>query len=102
MDITVNGACLVLDGEFDGRSTAEVRDALYRLLGDYDGDIVVDLTAVRSVDLTALRVLAVATRRAMHEGHRLQLRGCCPAVRRMLHKSRLYRVVDLERAPTPV
>ena len=47
-----------------------------------------------SVDVTALKVLAVATRQASRLGHHLILRGCGPAVRRLLHLSRLMRVVE--------
>ena len=35
---------------------------------------------------------------ATREGHHLMLRGCGPAVRRMLHLSRLSRFVEVERA----
>ncbi len=42
--------------------------------------------------------LAVATRQAVRAGHRLTLRGCCPAVRRLLHISRLAYAVEIERA----
>ena len=62
-----------------------------------DDDVVVDLTDVDSVDLTALKVLAVATRQASRLGRHLILRGCGPAVRRLLHLSRLIRVVEVER-----
>ena len=47
--------------------------------------------------MTALKVLAVATRQASRDGHHLTLRGCGPSVRRMLHLSRLIRVVEVER-----
>ena len=57
----------------------------------------VDLTHVYAVDLTALKVLAYATREASRSGHHLTLRGCGPSVRRMLHISRLIRVVEVER-----
>ncbi|WP_181312832.1 STAS domain-containing protein [Nocardioides campestrisoli] len=98
MEIMAEGATLVLSGDFDVRSTWEVRDAVYRHLEQYrDQDVVVDLSGVRSVDVTALRLLAVATRQAVRDGHRLTLRGCGPAVRRMLHVSRLIRVVEVER-----
>ncbi len=98
MEIMVEGATLVLSGDFDVRSTWEVRDAVYRHLERHrDQDVVVDLSGVRSVDVTALRLLAVATRQAVRDGHRLTLRGCGPAVRRMLHVSRLIRVVEVER-----
>lgn len=96
MDITTDGPTLVLSGDFDVRSTMEVRNALYDHLHTHP-DVVVDLTGVLSVDHTALKVLAVASRAALREGHHVTLRGCGPAVRRMLHISRLIRVVDLER-----
>lgn len=97
MDITTKGPALTLSGDFDVRSTWEVRDAIYEHLRDHDCDVVVDLTEVATIDLTALKVLAVATRRATREGHHLTLRGCGPSVRRMLHISRLIRLVELER-----
>lgn len=97
MDILTDGPTLVLSGDFDVRSTMEVRTAIYEHLEGYDEDVVVDLTEVDSVDLTALKVLAYATREATRAGHHLVLRGCGPAVRRLLHMSRLIRVVELER-----
>ena len=39
---------------------------------------------VDPIDVTALRVLAVATRQASRSGGPLTLRGCGPSVRRML------------------
>ena len=97
MDILTDGPTLVLSGDFDVRSTMEVRTAIYEHLEGRDEDVVVDLTDVDSVDLTALKVLAYATREATRAGHHLVLRGCGPAVRRLLHMSRLIRVVELER-----
>lgn len=98
MDITIDGAVLMLHGDFDVRSTSQVRHALYERLDGADRDVVVDMTEVDTIDLTALRLLAVATRQAHKEGHHLTLRGCGPAVRRMLHVSRLAHAVDVERA----
>ena len=97
MEILTDGPTLVLSGDFDVRSTMEVRTAIYELLGGNEDLVVVDLTDVSSVDVTALRVLAVATREASRAGHHLVLRGAGPAVRRLLHMSRLIRVVELER-----
>ncbi|WP_235735843.1 STAS domain-containing protein [Nocardioides alcanivorans] len=97
MDITHNGSTLVLTGDFDVRNTMRVRTAIYEHIDGCDHDLVVDLTAVPVIDLTALRVLAAATRNAEQRGRHLTLRGAGPAVRRMLHLSHLIRVVDLER-----
>lgn len=98
MEIITDGPTLLLGGDFDVRSTWEVRTAIYDLLEGHDQDVVVDLTDVTTIDVTALKVLAVATRQASREGHHLTLRGCNPAVRRMLHLSRLIRVLEVERA----
>ncbi|MQW75510.1 STAS domain-containing protein [Nocardioides sp. dk4132] len=103
MEIHSDGPALVLSGDFDVRSTSVVRQALYAHLDARgEGEVVVDLTDVHVVDLTALKVLALASRRA-HEDHgqQLVLRGCGPAVRRMLHKSRLIRVLEVERTAIP-
>ena len=97
MDIMIDGPRLVLHGDFDVRSTMEVRNALYELLAAHEGDVVVDLSAVATIDLTALKVLAVASRQAARDGHHVLLRGCCPAVRRMLLKTHIIRLVELER-----
>jgi anti-anti-sigma factor len=96
-DIVTDGHVLVLHGDFDVRSTWEVRTALHDHLREHDEDVVVDLTHVYAVDVTALKVLAYATREASRSGHHLTLRGCGPSVRRMLHISRLIRVVEVER-----
>ena len=98
MDIVHDGQTLVLSGDFDVRSTMEVRTAIWQHLHGVDQDLVVDLTEVETLDLTAARVLAYATLEAGRAGHHLRLRGCGPAVRRMLHLSRLARVIEVERA----
>jgi anti-anti-sigma factor len=97
VEIVTDGSTLVLSGDFDVRSTWEVRAAIYDHLEAHDEDVVIDLTDVYAVDVTALKVLAVATRQAVRSGHHLMLRGCGPSVRRMLHISRLIRVVEVER-----
>jgi anti-anti-sigma factor len=98
VDIATNGTTLVLSGDFDARSTMQVRAAIYgHLAAQGEGDVHIDLTDVRLVDLIALKVLAVATREASRSGQHLTLRGCGPGPRRLLHLSRLIRVVELER-----
>ena len=98
MDIVHDGQTLWLSGDFDVRSTMEVRSAIHEHLGGVEPDLTVDLTGVHTLDLTAARVLAYATIEATRSGGHLRLRGCGPAVRRMLHMSRLIRVVEVERS----
>ncbi|MBF4162808.1 STAS domain-containing protein [Nocardioides acrostichi] len=97
--ISVQGSTLVMSGALDARSSTRVREALYAHLSDHQ-HVVVDLDGVESVDLTTLRVLAAASRGADREGRHLTLRGCGPAVRRMLHLTHLIRVVDVDRTPS--
>ena len=96
-DLRETGAVLVLGGDLDVRSTAELRNALYehlRVHGSYtDGRVLVDISEVTSVDATALKVVAAASRRARRRGGSVVLRGACPAVRRMLHLTHLIRLV---------
>lgn len=97
MELTVNDGTLFLRGHFDVRSTGMVRDALYEQIEHTDGDIVVDLAGVEAIDATALRVLAAAGKLMERQGRTLILRGCRPALRRIITFSRLRRVVNVER-----
>lgn len=97
MEILADGPTLVLTGDFDVRSTMEVRTAIYERFAGHEQDVVIDLSGVPTIDLTALRVLAYATREASRSGHHLTLRGAGPAVRRMMHLSRLAHLVEVER-----
>ena len=97
IDISSEGPTLVLQGDFDVRSTAQVRHAVYESLDAGTGSVVVDMSGVAAIDLTALRLLAVATRHAARNGTTLTLRNCGPSVRRMLHLSRLAHAIGVER-----
>lgn len=97
MDITADGPTLLLSGDFDVRSTGEVRTAIDDQMQIWGGDITIDMQGVESVDLTALKVLAAASRRALRSGRHVVLRGAPAPVLRMLHLTHLIRVVELER-----
>ncbi|GAB3858306.1 hypothetical protein GCM10028801_18160 [Nocardioides maradonensis] len=97
LDIITDGPTLLLSGDFDVRSTGAVRSAINDRLRSGDGDLTIDLHGVESVDLTALKVLAAASRRATRAGRHIVLRGATAPVLRMLHLTHLIRVVDLER-----
>lgn len=97
MQVHRDGAMLRLSGDFDVRHTAMVRRAIQEVMADHDDVVVLEVSGVTSIDLTALRVVGMATRLAARGGQRLLLRGCSPQVIRMLHLSRLIRVVQVER-----
>ena len=97
-DVVVDAHVLVLQGDFDVRSTWEVRNAIYECIDVLDADVVIDMTDVSTIDLTALRLLAVATRHAWLAGHHLTVRNPGPAVRRMVHLARLAHAIEVERA----
>lgn len=98
MELTVEDRTLVLRGHFDGRSTAQVRDALYGQIEATTGTIVVDLAGVEAIDAPALRLLAAASMGMEKRGRALVLRGCSPAVRRVLAFTGLRRVMTMEPA----
>ena len=97
MDIISDGPTLVLHGDFDVRSTWKVRAAIYERLDLHDDDVVLDMTHVTTIDSTALRLLAVATRHAWLTGHHLTVRNPGPAVRRMAHRTHLAHAIEVER-----
>jgi anti-anti-sigma factor len=96
MEHTVSGDTLELSGSIDVRCTAELRVLVYGLLAQHPGDVHVDISRVESVDMTALKLLAVANRVAERDGHRVVLRGGSPGVRRLLHLSHLRSVLAVE------
>ena len=96
-DIVANGHVIALHGDFDVRSTWEVRNAIYECIDEHDDDVVIDMTDVSTIDVTALRLLAVATRHAWLSGHHLTVRNPGPAVRRMAHLARLAHALEVER-----
>lgn len=96
MDITTDGPKVLLSGEFDVRSTSQVRGAIYELLS-CEPHVVVDMSEVDALDMVALRVLLVATRQAWLEGRNLTLLNCSPCVLRMIHLARVAHAVAMER-----
>ena len=97
MELTSSGNTLELTGSLDVRCTAELRAAVYGLLEEQVGDVRVGISGVDSVDLTTLKMLAVANRMAERQGRRVILTGGSPAVLRLLHLSHLRWMLPVER-----
>jgi anti-anti-sigma factor len=93
-----SGGTLELAGTLDVRRTAEVRTQVYALLERTTGDVVVDISRVDSMDMTTLKLFAVANRVAERRGRRVVLRGASPGVRRLLHLSHLRWMIPVEPA----
>ena len=96
MEHSTHDDTLVLSGALDVRCTAELRTTLYALLGATSGDVRVDIEHVDGIDMTTLKMLAVANRFAEREGRRVVLCGVSPGVRRLLHLSHLRQMMTVE------
>ncbi|MGH3509949.1 MAG: STAS domain-containing protein [Nocardioidaceae bacterium] len=99
MDVFSENGTVVLVGSFDGRSTERVRAALYEQIAAFD-HVVLDLEGVTTLDITALRMIAAASARLERDGRTLTLRGCSPAIQRVLTFTRFRRLLQVERGTT--
>jgi anti-anti-sigma factor len=85
MDGTYDRSAITLPDHLDGRCSAEVRTALHGAIEDHpERDLVVDVSKVEWIDLTALRMLAACALRLERSGRRLVLQGCTRDLRRLL------------------
>ncbi len=100
MEQTTTGSTLELSGSLDVRCIGEVRTAVYRLLDECEGAVYVDIAQVESVDMTTLKMLAVANRAAERAGQQVVLRGGSPGLRRLLHLSHLRSMLPVEPGPS--
>jgi anti-anti-sigma factor len=87
---------LELSGVLDVRRTADVRVVVYAELARGTGDVLVDISRVEWIDMTTLKMLAVANRVAERQARRVVLRGASPGVRRQLHLSHMRWMIPLE------
>ena len=92
----VVGTRLELSGSLDVRTIAELRATVYHLLEQSTGDVEVDISRVESVDMTTLKMLAVANRAAERQGRRVVLCGGSPVVLRLLHLSHLRPMIPVQ------
>lgn len=91
--VTEPGRHVVLSGAVDVHSAADLRLLLADQLDAGCGELVVDVRDVTAVDVTGLGLLVGAHRRAVRADRVLVLEAVSPAVDRMLHRTRLDRVL---------
>jgi anti-anti-sigma factor len=101
MDVVNKDHAVELAGQLDGRCSAEVRSALYEHISRHPGqDLVVDLSRAESLDATVFRCLAACALRLERAGRRVVLRGCSPALRRVIAFTGRRRLFLFERDDT--
>ena len=96
IEVIEPGAYVAITGRLGAATVADVRGMLADHLDRGSGDLVVDLQAVELVDATGLGVLVGTHRRADRVGRRLVLRGVPERIERLLHATRLHRVLCVE------
>lgn len=98
-----NGRLVALTGRLDVAAVADVRLVLHAEVDDGTGDLFLDASAIEAIDASGLGVLVGAHRRAGRAGRRLVVAEPSAVVRRMLHLTRLDRVLYLsDTAPLPI
>lgn len=103
IDVTEPGRLVVLTGRLDVTSVADVRLALHAAVDDGTDDLYLDASAIEAIDASGLGVLVGAHRRAGRAGRRLVVVAGSVPVLRMLHLTKLDRVLCLTAAaPEPV
>jgi anti-anti-sigma factor len=93
-------------GRLDVTTAADLRAELIGLLergadphSDTSTDLIVDLSAVESVDMVGVGLLVGVHRQAQRHGRRLVLTGVPPRVMRLLTATRLRRVLAVRDLP---
>jgi len=87
------GQEVAVSGRLDVNSVAEVRAALHDILDRGVGDLLVHLAQAEVHDATGLGVIVGVHHRARTVGRRLVLVDVSPRLDRLLHASRLHRVL---------
>jgi anti-sigma B factor antagonist len=87
------GQEVAVSGRLDVNSVAEVRLALHDILDRGHGDLLIHLAQAEVHDATGLGVIVGIHHRAYGVGRRLVLVDVSPRLDRLLHASRLHRVL---------
>lgn len=92
-----DGHVVALSGRLDVHAAADVRLELAEAVDGGEGELVLDLAALDSVDATGLGVLVSAHRRAQRAGRTLVLEDVPAQVERLLLVTRLDKVLRTRR-----
>ncbi len=87
---------VTLTGRIDVLCVSDVRERLHAAVDTGSGVLVIDLSAVETIDATGLGVLVGTQHRAALAGRRVILRGTPPRFARLLRATRLDRVLPTE------
>jgi anti-anti-sigma factor len=94
------GQRISLSGKVDVTSVADLRSVLHDAIDQGDGELRVDVSELELVDAAGLGVLLGAHRRAQRANRTLVLDGVPDDLSRLLFKTRLYRVLNVDREPS--
>lgn len=87
------GREVAVSGRLDVNTVAEVRLALHDILNRGSGDLLIHLAEADVHDATGLGVIVGIHQRARRLGRRMVLVDVSPRLDRLLHASRLHRVL---------
>jgi anti-sigma B factor antagonist len=96
------GQRISLSGRVDVTTVADLRSVLHGAIDQGDGELLVDVSTLELVDAAGLGVLLGAHRRAQRAGRTLMLVGVPDDLSRLLFKTRLYRVLNVDRDQSSV
>jgi anti-anti-sigma factor len=96
IEVVRPGCVVALHGRLSCTTVAEVRAALSDTIEAGVDDIVIDMAGVELMDATGLGVLVGCHRRAERVGRRLVLHNVPHRIERLLHATRLHRVLCLD------
>jgi len=96
------GQQISLSGRVDVTTVADLRSVLHNAIDMGDGELRVDVSTLELVDAAGLGVLLGAHRRAQRAGRTLVLVGVPDDLSRLLFKTRLYRVLNVDRDESSV
>jgi anti-anti-sigma factor len=95
------GQRITLSGRVDVTCVADLRSVLHAAIDDGVGELRVDVGGLELVDAAGLGVLLGAHRRAQRAGRSLVLVRVPDELSRLLFKTRLYRVLHVDRDDRP-